>query len=681
MNMSATNQEQWIKTTCPRDCYDGCGIIVHKRNGEIIKVKGNRDHPSTRGPLCAKCAVSYNGVWLDENARLLYPLKRSGKKGSGKFERISWDDALAEVANRFGDIDREHGADRIYHTHYTGTCSVIAGQFPKRFFNHIGATEVDPDTICNAAGHAALSYVFGDSAAGFDPRTSKDSKCILIWGANPAHCGPHVYQHWLREHGAEVIVIDPVRTETAASADLHLQVRPGADAALAFSMLHIMKEESLVDENYIQNHVQGYEEVLPSIENCTPEWGQSETGIPTTLIEQAARLYARGPSLLWLGQGLQRQPQGGNVFRACAMLPAITGNIGKPGAGFYYLNDTIDIGGRRGGPSIYEKPQLNDGPSPVSQMDIPALLQDPAAIQSYVVWNCNPLASNPNQASMEKGLAREDLFTVVIDCFMTDTADYADIILPAASFLEFDDVCSSYFHLMIGAQVQCRVPMGESLPNQEIFRRLSSAMELQDSTLYEDDRSVIEQTLRDSGVRETWQELTEQGWAYVADEPLILWSEGHFATPSGKIEIASERAEADGLPRLPQATTDPEPKDGKLRLISPAASWLMNSSFGNDRNVLKMMGPATVTCHPQTASDLGIGDGDRVCLSNELGELVLTARLSDMITPDALLVYKSRWLKTEESRANVNRLCVARKSDMGESTSVHATEVTISRID
>ena len=681
MNMSTTNQEQWIKTTCPRDCYDGCGIIVHKQNGEIIKVKGNRDHPSTRGPLCAKCAVSYNGVWLDENARLLYPLKRSGNKGSGQFERISWDDALAEIANRFGEIDREHGADRIYHTHYTGTCSVIAGQFPKRFFNHIGATEVDPDTICNAAGHAALSYVFGDSVAGFDPRTSKDSKCILIWGANPAHCGPHVYQHWLREHGAKVIVIDPVRTETATSADLHLQVRPGADAALAFSMLHIMKRESLVDENYIKHHVQGYEEVLPSIENCTPEWGQSETGIPTTLIEQAARSYARGPSLLWLGQGLQRQPQGGNVFRACAMLPAITGNIGKPGAGFYYLNDTIGIGGRRGGPSIYEKPQLNDGPSPVSQMDIPALLQDPAAIRSYVVWNCNPLASNPNQASMKKGLAREDLFTVVIDCFMTDTADYADIVLPAASFLEFDDVCSSYFHLMIGAQVQCRVPMGESLPNQEIFRRLSSVMELQDSTLYEDDQSVIEQTLRESGIRETWQELTEQGWAHVADEPLILWSEGHFSTPSGKIEIASERAEADGLPRLPQATTDPEPKDGKLRLISPAANWLMNSSFGNDRNVLKMMGPATVTCHPQTASDLGIGDGDQVRLSNELGELVLTARLSDMITPGALLVYKSRWLKMEKSRANVNMLCVARKTDMGESTSVHATEVTISRID
>ena len=680
MTIPTSDQEHWIKTTCPRDCYDGCGIVVHKRNGHIIKVKGNREHPSTRGPLCPKCAVSYNGVWLDENARLLYPLKRSGKKGSGKFERVSWNDALTEIAGKFSEINRRYGSDRIYHTHYTGTCSVIAGQFPKRFFDYIGATEVNPDTICNAAGHTALRYVFGDSVSGFDPRTSKHSKCILIWGANPAHCGPHVYQHWIREHNAKVIVVDPVRTETAASADLHLQIRPGADAALAFSMLHVMKRESLVDENYIKDHVQGYEELVPSIERCTPEWGQSETGIPVKLIEQAARSYASGPSLLWLGQGLQRQPQGGNIFRACAMLPAITGNIGKPGAGFYYLNDTIGIGGRRGAPSVYEKPQLNDGPCPVSQMDIPTLLQDPAAIRSYVVWNCNPLASNPNQSFMEKGLEREDLFTVVIDCFMTDTADYADIVLPAASFLEFDDVCSSYFHLMIGAQVQCRLPMGESLPNQDIFRKLSSAMGLQDSALYEEDQSIIEQTLQESGIRETWQELTEQGWAYLTDEPLVLWSEGKFATPSGKIEIASERAEADGLPRLPQTTTDPESRDGKFRLISPAANWLMNSSFGNDGNVLKMMGPATVTCHPQTASNLGIVDGDQVRLSNELGDLVLTARLSDMTTPGTLLVYKSRWLKTEKSRSNVNTLCIARKTDMGESTSIHATEVAVSRI-
>ena len=323
---------------------------------------------------------------------------------------------------------------------------------------------------------------------------------------------------------------------------------------------------------------------------------------------------------------------------------------------------------------------MDNGPELVSQMDIPRLLQDPSAVRSYVVWNCNPLASNPDQTLMRRGLAREDLFTAVIDCFMTDTADYADIILPAASFLEFDDLCASYFNLTIGPQVKCAEPMGESLPNQEIFRRLARVMGLDDPALFEGDRSIIETTLRSAGVRCTWEELTERGWAHVADEPLVLWAEGRFPTPSGKIEIASDRAEADGHPRLPQVAVDPVPAEGRLRLISPADKWLMNSSFGNDPRVIKKMGPATVTIHPDTAAGLGVNNGDRVSLANESGSLTLTARVSDIITPGAALAYKSRWLKTEQGRANVNVLHAPRKTDMGESTSVHATEITLSRI-
>ncbi len=672
--------DESIRTTCPRDCYDGCGIIVRKRGDEIVKVKGNREHPTSRGRLCPKSAIGYNGVWLDENHRLLYPLKRVGKKGKGQFKRVSWDEALGEIARKFADIDRRHGADRIFHTHYTGTCSIIAGDFPNRFFTHLGATEVNPDTLCNAAGHTALNYVFGDSLAGFDPRTAENSTCILVWGANPSACGPHVDKYWLHEHSARVVVIDPIQTDTAAAADLHLQVRPGTDAALAFAMLHVIVDEGLVDEKYVDAHVVGYPEVAPSIERCTQQWGEEVTGIPAALIEKAARMYASGPSLLWLGQGLQRQPRGGNIFRACAMLPALTGNIGKPGAGFYYLNDSIGIGARAGAAPAYEEPQSNGEPTPISQMDVPRLLQDPSAIRSYVAWNCNPLASNPDQTRMRQGLAREDLFTVVIDCFMTDTADYADIVLPAASFLEFDDLYASYFHLMIGPQVRCREPLGESLPNQQIFRRLASAMGFEAATLYEDDQSIIEQTIRESGFPGTWRELTELGWAYVAEEPLVLWADGRFSTPSGKIEIASANAERDGHARLPLATVDTEPSDGKLRLISPADKWLMNSSFGNDPRVIERMGPATATLHPETASRLNTGNGDRVRLSNESGELELTVRVSEIVTPGSVLVYKSRWLKSEENRANVNVLHTPRKTDMGESSSVHATEVTIVQV-
>ena len=675
-----TTNSSLIKTTCPRDCYDGCGILVDQEDGKVIKVKGNPEHPSNRGALCPKCAISYNGVWLDDSARLLHPIKRTGAKGSGEFKRISWDSALKEIAEQLTTTAHQYGPDKIFHTHYTGTSSVIAGSFPNRFFAHLGATEVDPDTICNAAGHAALNYVFGDSVTGFDPRTAKDSACIMVWGANPSHCGPHVNQNWLYRQKAKVIVVDPVKTETAAAADLHLQLRPGTDAALAYSIAHVIQCEGLVDSTYVSAHVKGYAEVLPLIKTCTPQWGERATGVPAALIETAARSYAKGPSLLWLGQGLQRQPQGGNVFRACAMLPAVTGNIGKPGAGFYYLNNTLGIAGRAGASPIYREPQTQTGPSPVSQMDMPSLLQDSAAIRSFLVWNCNPLASNPDQTSTRKGLAREDLFTVVIDCFMTDTAEYADIVLPAASFLEFDDLCASYFYLTVAAQVKCQEPLGESLPNQEIFRKLAKAMGLDEPALYEDDQAILISTLKGAGIIDAWSDFAERGWAHIGAEPLILWSEGEFPTPSGKIELASERAEADGHPRLPQPRIDPAPAHGKLRLLSPADKWLMNSSFGNDSRILKKLGPALVVIHPETADAFNIRDGDHVRLSNVLGELDLTAKVSDAITPGALLSYKSRWLKTEPAPHNVNVLQAPTKTDMGESSSVHGTEVTIARI-
>jgi anaerobic selenocysteine-containing dehydrogenase len=664
-----------FKTTCPRDCYDGCGIVVTTQDGTISQVKGNPDHPTNRGKLCAKCSVAYNGLLRDETARLLHPMRRVGAKGAGHFAPIGWDEALDEVSARLREIAETHGAERIYHTHYTGTCSQIAGGFPKRFFDHLGATEVDPDTVCNKAGHVAWQYVFGDSLNGFDPLTAKDSACILVWGANPSACGPHVDKHWFRESGAKVIVIDPIRHETAAKADLFLQVRPGADAALAFSMVHVMQRDGLLDMDYVRDHVLGYDDVASTIAGCTPEWGEAQTGISSALIEEAAHLYAAGPSLLWMGQGLQRQPGGGNIFRACAMLPAFTGNIGKPGAGAYYLNDTFAISARQGASPRHDASGGADDARAVSQMDVPALLQDPEAIRAYVVWNCNPVASNPAQADTLRGLSREDLFTVVVDCFMTDTADYADIVLPAASFLEFDDLCASYFQFIIGPQVKCADPMGEALPNQEIFRRLALAMGFDAPELFEDDQSMIDAALDECGAGLTWVELKERAWTYISDEPLVLWRDGVFPTPSGRIEIASEGARADGLPYTPTPDADPAPQGDFLRLLSPADKHLMNSSYGNDARVRDLVGPAHVTIHPADAEERGIRDGDTVVLSNSAGELALTAQVEDITPPGAVLAYKSRWPKFEPSKANVNLLHIPRKTDMGESTSVHGTEV------
>ena len=477
--------DQVVLTTCPRDCYDACGIAVVKRNGSIRHVRGDPDHSVSRGKLCRKCSIGYNGAFLDPQARLTRPLRRIGEKGEARFEPVSWDEALAAIAGRLERIAAGPGPHTILNAHYTGTFSLLAYFFPLRFFNRLGATEVDPDTICNKAGHVALEYVYGSSLVGFDPRTARESACILVWGANPSASAPYAHDHWLPESPARVIVVDPVRTPTAASADLHLQPFPGSDAALAFALLHAIRREGLVDRDFVREHTLGFEELEPVLSGCTPAWGEAVTGVPARLIEEAALLYGRGPSLLWLGQGLQRQRTGGNVVRACALLPAVTGNIGRRGAGFLYLNGTES---RRIDEAYLAAPHLRtDGPATISHMDLADCVEDPGRSQALFCWNINIAASNPQQGRLHAALRRDDLLTVAVDLFPTDTTDFADYVLPAASFLEFDDLVVSYFQLTLSAQVKAAEPMGEALPNMEIFRRLAQAMRYREPELYETD--------------------------------------------------------------------------------------------------------------------------------------------------------------------------------------------------
>jgi len=664
-----------VRSNCPRDCYDGCGILINKEDGKIKQVLGDPDHPVSRGRLCSKCALSYNGVWQDENERLLYPMKRTGAKGAGEFERISWDVAMDIIASKLkADISTD-GPQSIIHTHYSGTLSLIALAFPMRFFNRLGASEVSPDTICNAAGHAAWDLLYGDSNTGFDPRTAQDTNCILVWGANPSHSAPHAHKHWLPESPGKIIVVDPVLTETARQADMHLQPYPGSDAALAFSILHVLQNDDRFDQEFIANHTIGFDDLLPLIESCDPDWGEQQTGVPAKMIEQAAQWYGVGPSLLWAGQGLQRQSMGGNIMRAVGLLPAVTGNVGKPGAGFYYLNSTADIAG-----IDYEKLEgaklsQNDHLS-ISHMDFSEQLATDK-FKSLLVWNTNPAASAPNQNQLHDALRREDLFTVVIDCFQTDTADYADIVLPAASFLEFDDLTCSYFHLNMGAQVKAIEPLGESLPNQEIFRRMAKAMDYEDAELFEPDDQLIQEMLSEMNIDINFEQLKKKGWFSLGEEAIIFYDDLEFATPSGKIEIASDRAVESGLPRLPLPLADEKSKDGKLRLITPASIWRMNDSYSNDPEIIKRSCDASVTLHPDDADRLNISDGDQVTLSNEAGKIQLIANI-DRLTPSGVaLSYKGRWPKLEAAKCNVNSIHIAKKTDMGESTSVHSTEITV----
>jgi anaerobic selenocysteine-containing dehydrogenase len=665
-----------IRTTCPRDCYDACGIAVVKRADGLVKVLGDPEHAVSRGALCGKCAIAYNGAWLDPKARVTRPMKRVGPKGEGRFESISWEQATAEIAARLKEIVSRHGAETIWHTHYTGTCSLLAGGFPQRFFNRLGASEVDPDSICNAAGHAALKYMYGASDVGFDPRTAKDANCIMVWGANPFASAPHQHKHWLKEAKAKKIVIDPVRHPTAADADLHLQLFPGSDAALAFAMLHVLVREDRIDRAFLDQHTVGWDELEPIIVRCSPDWAAPITGIPVGKIEEAATIYGEGPSLLWLGQGLQRQPTGGNVFRAVALLPAATGNFAKPGAGFLYLNG----GGRRGIDSDYlEASHLRQGDKrKVSHMDLVATLSDPKKAQALVTWNINIAASNPDQARLHRTLRDERLFHVAVDPFPTDTTDFADYVLPAASFLEFDDIVSPYFHLSMSAQVKALDPMGDALPNQEIFRRLARAMGYNEAELFEDDRNALDTLCRQMSLK-GFAGLAAKGTVDIWPEPVPQFADLAFPTPSGKIEIASNAAATDGQPRLPQPIADPRPQDGLFRLLSPASVWLMNSSYNEDPKIAEKLGAETVTLNPADAARLGLADGDTVIAANETGRLELRLGVADVVPAGVALSHKSRWPKLSKQHANINALNPGRKTDMAESSAVHSVEIALTR--
>ncbi len=664
-----------LKTTCPRDCYDACGILVVLDQDQVLQVRGDPDHPISRGKLCRKCSIGYNNVWLDPKARLTQPLKRSGAKGEGRFETISWDIALNEIAARLKDIVATHGAHTILNTHYSGTFALLGFHFPMRFFNRLGATEVSPDTICNNAGHVALEYVYGSSLTGFDPACIDDSECVMVWGANPYASAPHQYEHWLEKAQGKLVVIDPIVTPTAAKADLHLQAFPGSDAALAFTIMHVLLRDGLIDTDFIQQYTVGWETLKPAFADCTPAWAEQTTGVSAQAIERAAHMYGSGPALLWVGQGMQRQARGGNAMRACAMLPAITGNIGRAGAGILYLNGPESRGIDEAYLTGSELAQQT--PPSISQMDLAETLEDPNQSRALFCWNINNVASNPEQARLKQALKRQDLLSVVIDVFPTDTCDYADYVLPAASFLESDDLFASYFDLTLSAQQKVIEPMGEALPNSEIFRRLASTMGYTEAALFQSDQAIIDRVLADSYIDENFDSLCKKGTVAVSSEPIIQFANRQFPTPSGRIEMASAQAQADGLPLVPEAHADPRPDKDRLRLLSPASHWSLNDSFANDAKIQTQLGPAHVAIHPDEAKARNLNEGDQVMLSNATGKLELSLKISELVPRGVALSNKGRWPKLEPARANVNVLNPGLKSDMGESTCVHSVEVTL----
>jgi anaerobic selenocysteine-containing dehydrogenase len=420
------------------------------------------------------------------------------------------------------------------------------------------------------------------------------------------------------------------------------------------------------------------EKLLPSIRRCTPAWAEHTTGVPAGLIERAAHLYGSGPSLLWIGQGLQRQPMGGNVVRAVGLLPALTGHIAKPGGGFLYLNG---IGTRGLDDGYLAGAELSLGhAASVSHLDLAAILEDPARSRALFCWNINIAASNPEQQRLHRALAREDLFTVAVDLFPTDTVDLADIVLPAASFLEHDDLVVSYFHHSISAQAKAMDPPGSALPNSEIFRRLARAMGYDEPALYEPDASILARLMEQSGTNLDFADLKRIGTVWPDGKPRRQFPKLRFETPSGRIELASASAAAEGLPMVPLPVADSRPSDGRFRLLSPSSEWMLNTTYGNDDRIGRRMGEFAITLNPVDASRLGLTAGESARVSSAVGELCLPVCVSEDVPASVALLPKGRWPKMEASGSNVNALNPGLRTDLGSSSAVHGTEVTVCRL-
>src|SRR3954467_13470835 len=523
---------------CPLDCPDGCNWVVTVEDGVATRLRGNREHPFTAGALCAKV----NGYLEHTRAadRILYPLRRVGAKGEGRFERISWDEALQEIATRLHGVIDEYGGEAIWPFQGTGSLGFVQGlegRAGQRLWNVLGASRHEM-TACSVAGRVGASYVTG-TAAGMDPETFADSKLILLWGTNTLTSGHHLWKFILaaQKNGAHVVAIDPLRTRTAERADEHLAPLPGSDAALALGLLWVVLDLGAEDREYLADHTVGWEAFRERILEFPPDRVAALSGLrEEQIVALGRRLATTRPTGRRCTMGMQRHAGGGAALRTLYALPGATGDWKYPGGGAAYStsgNFVADV------PGVLRDDLLE---RPVRTLSMTRLgeglldLADPP-VKALVVYQANPMGSNPDQRRGREGLAREDLFTVVMEQFPTDTVDYADIVLPATMQTEHLDVNDGYGHMYVSLNRPAVAPPGECLSTTETFRRIAKAMGLTEPALYESDESMARTLLGDERFAYLW----EHGWVRFVDaQPFVPFVDG-FPTPSGRLEFFSER--------------------------------------------------------------------------------------------------------------------------------------------
>ncbi|WP_287588065.1 molybdopterin-dependent oxidoreductase [Candidatus Borrarchaeum sp.] len=620
--------------TCPRDCYDTCSIVTAVDEGKLIEVKANSNHPITQGYLCPKGQNLIKYVYHKD--RVLYPLRRTGSKGEGKFKKISWDDALNEIASRLTKVINENGSKTVLHYDYGGHSGLISLNFPKRFFNAIGSAETTY-SICDNAGELAVELHYG-KRYGRKPEEMLKSKLIVYWGFNAAVSNLHNFglAKQAKEKGTKIYVIDPIANETTRLGT-HLRIRPATDVIFAFGIAKYLIDNELIDSDFINEHTHGFEDFKGYLSKYTTEYVSKHTGISTQDIKSFAVDYAAlKPNFINIGYGLQKQINGGEIVRAICLLPAL---IGVP-RGFYYCNSERDFD------KAYLKATHLRPNNPVkyvsSQLGRDLISKE---INFLFVYNANPAATSPNQTLVKKGLLHEDLFVVVHDLFLTDTTLYADIVLPAASFFETMDINISYWHYYLSLNQKAIEPIDEAKSNSEVFRLLAKKMGLSQPELFEPDEDVIKKLISTSKTIEgRYEDLLQKGFLRMKQLPLM-----EFQTKSGKIEFSSSRAQELGLSSFP-IVLDEHPQF-PLRLISSAHPLILHSQYFNIQSIKPY-----ILVNPTDAIKRMIKNKDATRIFNERGSLVLPVKISENVPEGVIWTFRSPWVSLSHDKKNVNVL-------------------------
>ena len=680
-----------VHGTCHHDCPDSCGwhVTTEERDGGrvAVQLRGNPAHPYSKGELCPKVNPFLDRVYSPD--RVLHPLRRVGPKDAGEFEQITWDDALAEIAARFTETIREHGAQAILPYSDAGNQSLLAMGFTERFWNRLGATRL-LRAICGPTVGAGVKMTNGTTKA-LAPEELRHSRLIILWGTNTRLTNRHLWPmiDEARSAGAQLVVIDPIRTLTAEVADEFIQPLPGTDIALMLAMMHVLIRDDLVDRTWLDAHAYGYDKLAERVVEWTPERAAATCGVDAAVIEQLARSYGTiRPAAIRTLVGAEHHENGAMFFRTLACLPALVGAWRERGGGFARSIGVWSDGLVDG--AVLQGHHLRGAavPRQLNMSRLGEILTDERLdppVKALVVWNCNPLVITPNAELIRRGMVRDDLFTVVHEQFMTDTARYADIVLPATTQIESTDVVTSWGHLYLGWNEAAIAPLGESVSNSELHRRLAGAMGFDEPALFEDDMTALRDALPTVDITE----MRAAGFLRVPyPEDGRPFGDGSFPTASGKVELYSDALAAMGHDPLPTYVAPRESLSGDESLTSrfPFAlltpkqhTRFLNSAYSHlPKHGRAEGGPYLEMC-AQDALDVGVADGETVRVWNDRAEVRVPVRVTARLRPRVVAIPFGWWSAHHEDGMVANSLTSDTLTDWGGGVAFSDSLVAVAR--